>query len=68
MIIGLLAFRSGDVQLYLWMLRRGYIVLLTMRFLDVAKFTSLTPLSLLISFKLSLATVGLKISFRLFFH
>jgi hypothetical protein len=33
-----------------------------MRFLDVAKYTDLTPLSLLISCKLSFPIVGLKIS------
>jgi hypothetical protein len=33
-----------------------------MRFLDVAKFTTLTPLSLQISCKLSLPIVGLKMS------
>jgi hypothetical protein len=38
----------------------GNIVLLTVRFLDVAKFTILTPLSLLISCKLSFPIVGLK--------
>jgi hypothetical protein len=43
---------SGDVQVTLWMLRCGNIVLLTVRFLDVAKLTTLTPLSLLISCKL----------------
>jgi hypothetical protein len=37
-------------------------VLLTVRFLDVGKFTTLTPLSLLISCKLSFPVVGLKIS------
>jgi hypothetical protein len=31
------------------------------KFLDVAKFTTLTPLSLLISFKLSFPIVGLNI-------
>jgi hypothetical protein len=35
---------------------------LAMRFLDVAKFTTLTPLSLLISCKLSFQIVGLKMS------
>jgi hypothetical protein len=34
---------------YLRMLRSGIIVFLTVRFLDVAKFANLTPLSLLIS-------------------
>jgi hypothetical protein len=55
-------FPSGDVQVYLWMLRCGNIVLLTLRLLDVAKFTNLTPLSLLISYKLSFPTFGLKMS------
>jgi hypothetical protein len=35
---------------------------LTIRFLDMAKFTTLTPLSLLISCKLLFLTVGLKMS------
>jgi hypothetical protein len=39
-------------------LRCGNIVLLTLRFLDVAKFTNLTPLSLLISCKISFPIVG----------
>jgi hypothetical protein len=38
------------------------IVLLTTTFFDVAKFTTLTPLSLLVSCKLSFPIVGLKIS------
>jgi hypothetical protein len=37
-------------------------VLLTTKFLDVAKFTTLTPLSLLISCEVSFPVVGLKIS------
>jgi hypothetical protein len=37
------------------------LVLLKIRFLDVAQFTALTPLSLLISCKLSCPIVGLKI-------
>jgi hypothetical protein len=37
-------------------------VLLTTKFLDVVKFTTLTPLSLLISRELSFSFVGLKIS------
>jgi hypothetical protein len=40
------------------MLCCGNIILLTVRFLDVAKFTTLTPLSLLISCKLSFPIVG----------
>jgi hypothetical protein len=42
---------------------KSYTVLLTVRFLDVEKFTSPIPLSLLISFKLSSPIVGLKMSF-----
>jgi hypothetical protein len=34
----------------------------TIRFLDVAKFTTLTPLSILISYELLFPIVGLKIS------
>jgi hypothetical protein len=47
---------------YLWMLRWGNMVPLTTRFLDVAKFTTLAPLSLLISCELSFPIVGLKTS------
>jgi hypothetical protein len=43
------------------MLRCENIVLLTVRFLDVAKVTTQTPLSLLISWKLSFPVVGFKI-------
>jgi hypothetical protein len=49
---------------YLWMLRWGNIMIWTVRFLVVAKFTALTPLSLLISCKLSFPIVGLKMSFQ----
>jgi hypothetical protein len=38
-------------------------VLLTTKILDVAKFTTLTPLSLLISCELLFLIVGLKISY-----
>jgi hypothetical protein len=54
-------FPSGDVQVYLWMLRYGNIVLLTTRFFDVAKFAILTPLTLQSCRKLSLPFVFLKI-------
>jgi hypothetical protein len=37
-------------------------VLLTTKLLDVAKFTTLTPLTLLISCELSFQIIGLKIS------
>jgi hypothetical protein len=47
---------SEDVQIYLW------ILLLTVRFLDVAKFNTLTPLSLLIACKVSFQIVALEIS------
>jgi hypothetical protein len=42
-------------------------VLLTTKFLDVAKFTTLTSLSLLISCELSFPIVGLKIVFPAYF-
>jgi hypothetical protein len=58
----IVGFPIGDVQVYLWMLQCGNIILLTVRFIDVAKFTNLTPLSLLISCKLSFPIVGLKLS------
>jgi hypothetical protein len=58
------------------MLRRGNIVLLAVAFLDVAKFTALTPLSLLISCKLSFQIfrfvnglftyIGIQISYQSF--
>jgi hypothetical protein len=47
--IWLWVFPFGDVQVYLWMLQCGNIVLLTVRFLDVAKCSALTSLSLVIS-------------------
>jgi hypothetical protein len=50
--IWLWVFPSGDVQVYLWMLWCANTVFLTVRFLAVAKFTTLTPLSLLIFCKL----------------
>ena len=50
-----------EVQVYLWMFRWGNIVLLTTRFCDVAKLTSLTPLSLLSWWRLSCPIVGLKL-------
>jgi hypothetical protein len=57
-------FQSGDVQVYLWMLRSGNILLLSVRFLDVVKFTTQIPLLLLllILFKPSLPIMKLKIS------
>jgi hypothetical protein len=60
--IWLWVFPSGDVRVYLWMLCCGNIVLLTLRFLDVTKFTTLIPLSLVIPCKLSFPIVGLKMS------
>jgi hypothetical protein len=44
------------------MLGLGNFVLLTIRFLDVATFTTLTPISLIISCKLSFPIIGLKTS------
>jgi len=58
---------SGEVQVYIWMLRCGNIILLIIRSFDVAKFTTLTPLSTLISHKLVFSIVGLKISCLLTF-
>jgi hypothetical protein len=44
------------------MSRCGNIVLLTIRFLDVARVIIIAPLSLFISLKLSFPVVGLKMS------
>jgi hypothetical protein len=57
--IWLCPFPSGDVQVNLWILRCGNI-LLRVRFFNVAKLTTLTPLSLLILCKVSFPVVGLK--------
>jgi len=54
---------SGEVQVYLWMFRCGNIVLLRTRFVYVANFTILKPLSVLSWCKLSFSIVGLKIFF-----
>jgi hypothetical protein len=51
-------FRSGEVEVYLWVLRCENILLFTFRFFYVAKFGTVTPLSLLTSCKLSLPVVG----------
>jgi len=59
--IWLWVFPSWEVQVYLWMFRCGNIVLLTTSFFDVAKFTILTPLSLLSWCRLSFPIFGLKI-------
>ena len=59
--IKLWVFPSGEVPVYLWMSRCGNIVLFRSRFFDVAKFTVLTPLSLLSWCRLSFPIVGLKI-------
>jgi hypothetical protein len=45
-----------------WMLLCRNIVLLTVRFVGVSKFTCLIPLSLLISCRLSFSVVGFKMS------
>jgi hypothetical protein len=52
----------SDVQVNWLTLQCGNILLLAIRFLDVAKFTTLTPLTLQISCKLSFPIVGLKTS------
>jgi hypothetical protein len=59
----LCVFPSWGVQQNLWKLRCESIVILTLRFLDLANFTSLTPLPLLISCKLSFPIVSLNMSF-----
>jgi len=53
---------SGEFQTYLGMLRCGNIVLMKIRFSDVAKFTTLLPLSLRTSHRISYLNVALKIS------
>jgi hypothetical protein len=58
----IMGFPFGDVQVHWWMLQRGNIVLLTMRFLDVTTFTTLTPLSLQMWCTLSFLIVNLKTS------
>jgi hypothetical protein len=45
------------------MLLCGNIVLLTVRFTDVAKYTALTALSFILSYKLFFAIVGTEISY-----
>jgi len=45
----LCVFPSGDIKVYLWMLLCGNTVPLTVTFFGAAKFTTQTPLSLLIS-------------------
>jgi hypothetical protein len=63
-----LCFPSGEVQIYLWMLPCGNTVLLTIRLFDVAKFTTLTSSSLLISYKISFPIVDLKIFLSVLLH
>ena len=53
--------QSGEVQVYLWIFQRGNVMLLTASFFDAAKFTFLTPLSLLSWCRLSFPVFGLKI-------
>jgi hypothetical protein len=55
-----MGFPCRDIQVYCWMLRCGNTLLLTLRLLDVTEITNLTPLSLLISCKLSFPIVGSK--------
>jgi len=53
--------REG-AQVYLWQFQRRNIVQLTDTFFDVSCFTTHTPLSVLVSYKLFLLVVNLKIS------
>jgi hypothetical protein len=62
--IWLCVFQSGDLHVYLWMLRCGNIVFLTLRILDVETFTNLTSLSLLILCKRLFPIVDLNMSFQ----
>jgi len=52
---------SGEVLVYLWMIRCGNIVILITKFSGAANFTILTPLSSISWWKLSFSTLGLKI-------
>ena len=54
-------FPSWVVQVYLWTFRYRNIMLSSTRFFDVAKFTILTPFSLLSWCRLSFPIIGLKI-------
>jgi hypothetical protein len=54
-------FKPSDAEVNLWMLRYGSIVLFTVRLLDVANFTTLTPLSLQILSRLLFPIVVLKL-------
>jgi hypothetical protein len=60
--VWLWVFPFGDIQVHLWMLWCEIIALLIMGFLDMAQFTTLSPLSLLISCELSFSIVILKLS------
>ena len=63
-ILKFYAIPSGDVKVYLWILRCENFVLFTIRFLEVAKFTSLIPLSLLSWRTFSVPIVAWKIFSR----
>ena len=56
-------FPKGEVQVYMCTFWWGNMVLLMIRFFDMEKFATLTPLSLLCWCKLSFPMVGLKIPF-----
>jgi hypothetical protein len=60
--------KSQEVQLYLWMLWRGNILLLTVKYFGVAMVTALTSLSFLISRNLSFSIVSLKYLLSLLYH
>ena len=53
--------RSGDCQVFLWILRCWNLVLETTMFCAAAKYTSLKPLSFVFSCRLCFPTVGPKI-------
>jgi hypothetical protein len=61
-IILVVSSHQDKFQVYLWMFCWGKTMVVTTRFFDVAKFTIITPLTLLFWCRLCLPTVGSKIS------
>jgi hypothetical protein len=61
-LTSLSSFSWGGAQVHLWQFQSGNIVHLTVTFFDVSRVTTHTPLSALVSYKLSFLVVNLKIS------
>jgi hypothetical protein len=61
-LTSLSSFSWGGAQVHLWQFQCGNIVHLTVTFIDASRFTTRTPLSVLVSYKLSFLVVNLKIS------